>query len=309
MGRYLERTGVPVDGSLWSLSALIDTKYHSNVVSAHKSYLEAGCNIITTNTYSCVPLYLSNANKLDELESLYALAVNLAEKAKDNYINSFSSISGMPTHQQNRIRIAGSVPPLTESFRPGRMLTEAQSIYYYNRIFNAFQSTNIDLYLIETMSCLKEAQCVLNAMICNTTHDKDIYLFFTLREDGMLRDGQSFNDMIMDLEQYMKLLPIKYIGSNCCKPESFDIVMSSVNNQTLSILSAHDVWIGCYPNGLLDVPSDCDLKNDGATYICPRNDLTPNKLYALFKKWIEKYNNVSHRLALLGGMICPITPI
>ena len=305
MGNFLQRTGVPFNGSLWSLTALLESQYHPNVISAHQSFLKAGCNIITTNTYSVTPLYLSNIDKDHELESLYKLSVDLARTAKHQYLSEY--IDALPAHQQNNnLLIAAGIPPLMESYRADQVLAEPQSIYYYNRIMNALKNMEFDIYIIETMSCLKEAKYVLNAMICNNNIDKkDIYLFFALREDGLLRDGEDFNDAMIKLEEYLDILQIKYIGFNCCKPESFDIIMNNLNDNTLQILSNNNILIGCYPNGLADIPTDCVLQNDGAKQI--RNDLSSQALYCYFKEWIKKYNNHRNRFALLGGC-CAVDP-
>ena len=304
MGNYLQRTGVPFSGSLWSLTALIDPQYHSNVISAHKSFLRAGCNIITTNTYSCTPQYLSKAGKEHNLESLYACGVELAQIARKEYLA--ENKEKIYAHQQNNnVLIAASIPPLSESYRSDQLLPEAQCISFYNRIWKALKKTDCDMYIIETMSCLKEAKYCLNALICNGEEQRDIFLFFALREEGLLRDGEDFNDAMLGLNEYLGECNIKMIGFNCCLPEAFEIAMNNLNDTTLSILKENGVFIGCYPNGLSDVPSDCDLEIDGAKEI--RSDLSSKLLYRFFKEWIRKYNNDKYRLSLIGGC-CAVDP-
>ena len=114
--------------------------------------------------------------------------------------------------------------PLMESYNPDTVLSETRSLVFYRDIINTVKRTNVDLFLVETMSTVQEAKYVLNAMIGNglTKDDadgRDIYLFFALREsDGMLRDGQHFNDMMVEMEEYLDVLPITMVGANCVQP-------------------------------------------------------------------------------------------
>merc|ERR1712012_251132 len=186
-----------------------------------------------------------------------------------------------------------------ESYNPNTVLSESQSINHYNQIIRTFKSTEIDLFLIETMSTFNEAKCVLNAMICNgLTKDgddgRDIYLFFALREDGKLRDGLDFNEMMIKLEEYLDVLPIVMVGANCCKPETFKLMMDGMNEKTMEILMEKGVSTGCYPNGMGDIPDNfvLSINNHRSTLDSPkmklRKDLNAEVLYTdHFKKWIQ----------------------
>ena len=59
MGRELVRRGVATRSNLWSAQALIDAP--QVVIETHRDYIAAGARFITTNSYSCVPSYLSKA--------------------------------------------------------------------------------------------------------------------------------------------------------------------------------------------------------------------------------------------------------
>ncbi|GAM61183.1 homocysteine S-methyltransferase [Vibrio ishigakensis] len=53
MGRELKRIGAPFSQPLWSAQALIESPKH--VAQAHLGFIEAGAEIITVNSYACVP--------------------------------------------------------------------------------------------------------------------------------------------------------------------------------------------------------------------------------------------------------------
>ena len=67
----LDRLGEPQAG-LWSAKCLV--QYPEEVVKIHKEYIEAGADIIETNSYSTIPLYLSKENMEDRAVELAQLA-------------------------------------------------------------------------------------------------------------------------------------------------------------------------------------------------------------------------------------------
>ncbi|MCW8994263.1 MAG: homocysteine S-methyltransferase family protein, partial [Psychromonas sp.] len=72
MGRELKRIGAPFSQPLWSAQALIESPQH--VKQAHQGFIDAGAQIITVNSYACVPFHLG--------EELYEeRGCELAEKA------------------------------------------------------------------------------------------------------------------------------------------------------------------------------------------------------------------------------------
>ena len=110
LGTWLFHKGLPYDDNLWSLSALIDEKYHYTVVAAHKDYLNAGADIITTNTYSCTPLYIDKCEESDkwpfegkpDCAEMIRLAVDLANTARTEFM--------AETQSASRPLIAASIP-------------------------------------------------------------------------------------------------------------------------------------------------------------------------------------------------------
>ena len=53
---------------LWAAAALADEKYHQLIVKAHMDFIEAGSQIITTNSYAVQPNYYSTAYGEDAYE-------------------------------------------------------------------------------------------------------------------------------------------------------------------------------------------------------------------------------------------------
>ena len=55
---------------LWAAAALADEKYHQLIVKAHMDFIEAGSQIITTNSYAVQPNYYSTAYGEDAYEGI-----------------------------------------------------------------------------------------------------------------------------------------------------------------------------------------------------------------------------------------------
>merc|ERR550525_331305 len=197
------------------------------------------------------------------------------------------------------------------------VLSESESIVHYDQIIGTLKDTNIDLFLVESISTFKEATYVLSAMIRNglTKSSEDgrgIYLFFKLREDGKLKDGMDFNKMMSKLKRYLDVLPIVMVGANGCTPAAFEMMMEGINKKTMKILKEKDVSMGCYPDGVSDVLSKNDIsvntpRGDGqgeedTPEMKVRKELHGEVMYTkYYKEWIKRYSNEEYRFGLIGG--------
>ena len=83
MGQLLLEKGMVSMGTLWSASALLDEKYHQLLVDTHLSYINAGSDVIVTNTFSCRKFRLIENKVGDKFKKLNEIACKLAIKAKD----------------------------------------------------------------------------------------------------------------------------------------------------------------------------------------------------------------------------------
>ena len=83
VGQLLLEKGMVSMGTLWSASALLDEKYHQMLVDTHLSYINAGSDVIVTNTFSCRKFRLIENKVGDEFKKLNEIACKLAIKAKD----------------------------------------------------------------------------------------------------------------------------------------------------------------------------------------------------------------------------------
>ena len=101
-GRELARRGAPFRQPEWSALALIEGPLFVSAV--HRAYVEAGADVITTNSYALVPFHIGEERFAAEGASLAARAGRLAREVADA--------------SPRAVRVAGSLPPVCGSYRP-----------------------------------------------------------------------------------------------------------------------------------------------------------------------------------------------
>ncbi len=81
IGTELERLGAPMDHEAWCAVAL---ETHPQLVrDVHRSYIDAGADIITVNSYATTRHALNNGGMQENFTSWNKLAVQLAKETLD----------------------------------------------------------------------------------------------------------------------------------------------------------------------------------------------------------------------------------
>ena len=265
MGRELRSRGVNLLSTIWSATALIDAP---NIVrQIHEDYIDAGADIITTNTYGVIRSNLAQQGLEDRFQELNLLACTLAQEARQN--------SG------TSVLIAGSLPPLGGSFRPD-LVGEAEEIEPLYLAQAESLAPHIDLFLCETMSSIAEAGAAARAA-CK--FGKPVWVSFTLHEDrsGNLRSGEKIAAAAKSLAQ----LPVSGILANCCAPES-------ITNALPGLADSGFADFGGYANAFQPIPEDWKLDGDKPTdgYLDLRTDLDPASYAVHVERWLKMGANV-----------------
>lgn len=278
MGRLLESLGAPFKLPEWSALSLIEAPEF--VTKAHQLYAESGANILTTNTYGLVPHMLGLARFDSEAENLARRAGKLAREVADQY---------------DAIRVAGSLPPLFESYRPECYQPELAAKILYPLI--AGLAPYVDLWIIETQSSISESLNTLAEI--RRYSDLPVYISYTLKDEfgrrspAQLRSGEGVEEMVE------RILPagIEAILFNCSQPE----VMSDAIQKTVSLVRHSDrasVRVGVYANAFMPEPLS-DTPYAGISLLRP--DMDPPNYLRWAKKWVNEG-------ALIVGGCCGIGP-
>ncbi len=208
-GTALQAMGLrPGEGTEeWNLT------HPEKIVEVHRSYIEAGCNIINANTFGI------NCRKQENYVELMEAAMACARKAKELY-------GGDKTFVTLDLGPTGSLlEPLGElSFE------EAVEIYAAN--INAAKNLGADLICIETMNdCLETKAAVIAA---KENCDLPIFVTNVYDEAGKLMTGADPEAMIAMLES----LGVDALGMNCSlgPKEMLKHIDRFVNSSSLPII-------------------------------------------------------------------------
>jgi homocysteine S-methyltransferase len=92
MGTELEKSGVPMDGKVWSGRAVLS---HPDAVrQAHEEFIAAGAEVIIANTFAAARHMLEPGGLGDYTREINLNAVKLAQQARDNVATESVAIAG-----------------------------------------------------------------------------------------------------------------------------------------------------------------------------------------------------------------------
>eukprot|EP00037_Helgoeca_nana_P000168 m.20531 g.20531 ORF g.20531 m.20531 type:complete len:342 (-) comp10235_c0_seq1:2195-3220(-) len=308
MGHMLRRLGVTISGPIGSQQrflgvALANTEKPELVTAAHRAYIAAGADVITTNNYSVVPATLGLVDVLElpsaghyvdaDLGKLVGLSARIAREAVDAAVSE-------GVRAVNTVRVAGCVPPLRESYRheqvpPADEMAAVEAVY--QRIVTALVSGGVDLILIESMSCSREAVAAMRAATV-AAPDTEVWVSYTLAEDesGALRSGEPIEDAIADLASAKVLSNVSAVLFNCTSAASITAALPRVTAALATHAPNVSIRVGGYANGFVTTDSD-----GGGSDYC--NKCTPSTYAAVaVDGWVKQ-----HGASVIGGC-CGVFP-
>ncbi len=207
----------------------------------HKAYLEAGSDIIETNTFNGTRIALADFHIEDRVPELNRIAARLAREAADEF-----STPARPRW------VAGSIGPTNRTVSVTRNMTfrEAEDAYYEQS--KALVEGGVDILLIETCNdtgTLKAALIGANRALQDLGRRVPVMVSGTIEPTGTMLGGQGA-DAFWASVSHAELLSI---GLNCGTGPEF----MTDHLRTLAEL-AH-TRLSCYPNAGLP---NAELKYD-----------------------------------------------
>ncbi|MDF5890329.1 homocysteine S-methyltransferase family protein [Pseudomonas syringae pv. syringae] len=275
MGRELQRIGAPFRQPEWSALALIEAPEY--VLQAHRSFIEAGARIITSNSYALVPFHLGEQRFAEHGLALAQRAGQVAREAAGQ--------------SRDAVLVAGSLPPALGSYRPD--LFEHERSVAIHRVLVEGLRDHVDVWLAETQSSIAEVRAVYEAL---GEQEKPLWLSFTLEDSvdqgARLRSGETVAQAVtVALE-----LGAKAVLFNCSQPEVMGEALL-VARRVIDAASA-EVEIGVYANAFPVVSEDAEAN---ATLLEIRKDLGS----ASYLRWALRWQ--AQGASIIGGC-CGIGP-
>ncbi|MDO6568562.1 homocysteine S-methyltransferase family protein [Alteromonas sp. 1_MG-2023] len=277
LGRELERIGAPFRQPEWSALSLMEAP--DLVAQVHQNFVDAGAQIITTNTYALVPFHIGQQQFT---EKAFDLAEHAAKIAK-TVANKNNAIA-----HNDKVVVAGCLPPAFGSYKPELFCAEKLASILLPLI--EAQAPYIDFWLVETISSVEEAIAVTSLIKQHSS--KPIWLSYSLsnRQDFSkpvtLRSNEPLSAILPTLDS------IDAVLFNCSQPEEMEAAIAFTRNHNA------DIPIGVYANSFSEHVRVHDANEMLSTL---REDVTPEKYLAYAQKW------VAAGASIVGGC-CGIGP-
>ncbi len=222
----------------------------------HERYLQAGCDIIETNTFGGTPLVLVEYELGERVHAINQQAAEMARLLADQY----------STPDKPRF-VAGSMGPTTKSISVtgGISFPELQDHFYLQA--KALEQGGVDFFLLETCQDtrnIKAGICAIERLFAEQGHRMPIAVSVTIEPSGTLLAGQTLEAVWVSLSH----LDLLYLGLNCSAGPA-------EMTPWLQILAQKSHFrIACVPNA--------GLPDETGGY--PE---TPEHFSSFFKTWIQ----------------------
>lgn len=191
MGTMLQREGLPIGDN----PEIFGMKNPDKLLKIHKKYLEAGCNVLTTNTFGCNELKVTNLGYT--VEEIINNAITIARQAIDEGDKS-----------KHRF-VALDIGPIGEMLEPMGTLSFDKAYEIFKRQAIQGEKSGADLIIIETMMDLYEAKVAVLAAKENT--NLPVICTMTFDENGRSFTGCLPEAMVATIEG----LGVDALGVNC----------------------------------------------------------------------------------------------
>ena len=248
-GREIQNRGLARRGSIWSALALMEAP--AVVSEVHQAFVDAGAQVVITNNYSVVPTMLARESLTSRFDELTTLSGEIAAAVRDS--------------SDRMVRVAGSLPPLNDSYQPTAVGPEEENLKAYRRIVSNL-TPFVDLFVCETMSTGLEARAAARAA---AESGKPVWVAWTLSRaaDGTLRSGETVRQVYDLLDGF----EVDAYLFNCSTPEAISAALPELRSMT-------DKPIGAYANAF-----DGKRRVAGETPL--RGDMDPHGYAELAAQW------------------------
>jgi homocysteine S-methyltransferase len=255
---------------LWSTQVMIE---HPKLVGeVHLEYFQSGATIATTNTYCVLRDRLAHADLQDQMEELTEAALMSARRARSAHGSG---------------RIAGSLGPLIASYRPDICPEPEDAAGRYAEPVRLMKD-HVDLFLIETVSSVKQAE---GALMAATGQGLPVWLSVSVNdEDGTrLRSGEGVEEIAPLVERFEP----DALLVNCSRPEAIAAA--------LDLLKPMGKPFGAYANGFTHIADGFLKSAPTVDALSARTDLDPEAYARFAMGW------VAQGATILGGC-CEVGP-
>jgi homocysteine S-methyltransferase len=159
----------------------------------HADYLEAGADVIETNTFGAHRFKLGPHGLDGQVRKINREGARIAREAAGE-----------------RGLVAGAIGPIGKPLEPLGGVAAADAEAAYREQAEGLLDGGVDLFLLETMPSLDQARAAL-AAVRGLTSEVPVAVSLTFNEEGNTLYGDSPEDAVRELEA----LGVAFVGANC----------------------------------------------------------------------------------------------
>lgn len=226
MGSLLQEKTKAPGKRIWTAKSNDD--YEERVYAIHRDYIQAGADIITTNTFRTNP-YSLLLQGITDITGSVNKAVSIAVRAR----------------RKSAVLIAGSNAPAEDCYQVERKISQKDLEWNHRIHIDALMEAGCDFILNETQSHFDEIKFI--AKYCGQNNIPFIMSFF-LQDRPKLLSGENLTDAIEFVLNYHPLA----IGINCT---TFSVLSKAVER-----IKSHVNWgfyLNCGDGKLTDSSMKC----------------------------------------------------
>jgi len=162
------------------------------VLALHREYVDAGCDIIQTNTFAANKVRLSVYGLQNEAEAMNLAGARIAREAAGN----------------RDIFIAGSIGPLGR-FPLEQDLSQEDVRVIFKEQISALLAGGVDIFVLETFQSLRELRLALD--VCRSVSSLPVVCQMSFQENMGTAFGEDMQQVVRELEAG----GADVIGANC----------------------------------------------------------------------------------------------
>ncbi len=177
MGQELLARGLISKGTLWSATAIVDEKYHQLIVDTHLSSINAGAEVILTNTFTTRKVRMIQNQVGSKFNYANQKACELAIKAKEL--------------SKKNILIGGSLPAQNDTYEVDKREKNIIEKDFFDQasIINPY----IDFFYLDVVSSGQEIEIASNVI---QKFSKPILIGLHIKKNGKLPSGETITEVI-----------------------------------------------------------------------------------------------------------------
>lgn len=211
----LEAQGLAIDGPMWTGELLLSNP--EAVTAAHRSFVDAGADIIITGSYQ---LSFEGGRRTswsdDDVERALRNSTAAARIASNDDTLVAASIGPFGAHLSDGSEFLGRYGVSAGAIRD-----------YHDRRLDILLATEPDLLAVETMPDLTEVQILLDLLESKSV-DMPYWVSFTVSEPGTISGGGTFAEACALVENYANATAV---GINCSTLSVITPTLSGVETE------------------------------------------------------------------------------